>query len=190
MFLKDRARAISPDRRSHIQLAVYPANSRRPASPKSTVTVCIWANKERPGSHFPFPTSGVFDTSSSQTLYLFVDVKTPGPTTWPAVVKALEPLRNASYLTTFNGTGVTPGPVTVIGTGNTPLDQVQPVQRRDYFWDAQIPALATSQANITRNVSPIASTSFAAVFGDVRNQTLNATQLSTLRSQVATAHAR
>ncbi|KAK5127686.1 hypothetical protein LTR16_002784, partial [Cryomyces antarcticus] len=170
MFLKDRARAISPDRRSHIQLAVYPATSRRPASPKSTVTICIWANKE--------------------TLYLFVDVKTPGSTTWPAVVKALEPLRNDSYLTTFNGTGVTPGPVTVIGTGNTPLDQVQPVQRRDYFWDAQIPALATSQANITRNVSPIASTSFAAVFGDVRNQTLNATQLSTLRSQVATAHAR
>ncbi|TKA57556.1 hypothetical protein B0A49_09974 [Cryomyces minteri] len=134
--------------------------------------------------------NGVFDTSSGQTLYLFVDVKTPGPTTWPAVVKALEPLRNASYLTTFNGTGVTPGPVTVIGTGNTPLDQVQPVQQRDYFWDAQIPALTTSQANITRNVSPIASTGFAAVFGQVRNQTLNATQLSTLRSQVATAHAR
>jgi len=35
---------------------------------------------------------GVFDTDSSQTLYLFVDVKTNGPTTWPYVVKALEPL--------------------------------------------------------------------------------------------------
>jgi len=37
-------------------------------------------------------TNGVFDTSSGQTLYLFVDVKTDGETTWPAVVEALEPL--------------------------------------------------------------------------------------------------
>lgn len=36
--------------------------------------------------------NGVFDTSSGQTLYLFVDVKTSGATTWPVVVKALQPL--------------------------------------------------------------------------------------------------
>jgi len=36
--------------------------------------------------------NGVFDTSGGQTLYLFVDVKTDGATTWPVVVKALEPL--------------------------------------------------------------------------------------------------
>lgn len=36
--------------------------------------------------------NGVFDTSSGQTLYLFVDVKTDGAETWPYVVKALEPL--------------------------------------------------------------------------------------------------
>ncbi|PMD24881.1 hypothetical protein NA56DRAFT_699679 [Hyaloscypha hepaticicola] len=36
--------------------------------------------------------NGVFDTSGGQTLYLFVDVKTDGATTWPYVVKALEPL--------------------------------------------------------------------------------------------------
>ena len=36
--------------------------------------------------------NGVFDTSGGQTLYLFVDVKTDGPTTFPAVVQALEPL--------------------------------------------------------------------------------------------------
>ena len=35
---------------------------------------------------------GVFDTNGAQTLYLFVDVKTPGNTTWPYVVEALEPL--------------------------------------------------------------------------------------------------
>ena len=36
--------------------------------------------------------NGVFDTVATQTLYLFVDVKTDGDTTWPYVVRALEPL--------------------------------------------------------------------------------------------------
>ena len=133
--------------------------------------------------------NGVYDTSSGQTLYLFVDVKTDGATTWPAVVKALQPLRSAGYLTTVNSSsGVTSGPVTVVGTGNTPLNQVQGVQPRDYFWDAPIPTLNSSFSNITSDVSPIASTDFAVQFGNVRNETFNATQLALLNAQVKTAH--
>ncbi|CAK3938805.1 altered inheritance of mitochondria 6 homolog ARB_06966-like [Lecanosticta acicola] len=133
--------------------------------------------------------NGVYDTNSGQTLYLFVDVKTDGATTWPAVVKALQPLRSAGYLTTVNGTeGVTSGPVTVIGTGNTPLNQVQGVTPRDYFYDAPIPTLNSSFSNITASVSPIASTDFAVQFGNVRNETFNATQMALLNAQVKTAH--
>ncbi|KAK5116117.1 hypothetical protein LTR62_008443 [Meristemomyces frigidus] len=138
--------------------------------------------------------NGVYDTSGGQTLYLFVDVKTDGETTFPYVSKALQPLRAAGYLTTFNGTVVNPGPVTVIGTGNTPLDQVQGVGNathpRDYFYDVPIPTLGTTFSNITASVSPIASTNFAAQFGNVRNETFNATQLALLESQVAAAHAK
>lgn len=36
--------------------------------------------------------NGVFDTDGGQTLYLFVDLKTDGASTWPVVLKALEPL--------------------------------------------------------------------------------------------------
>ncbi len=36
--------------------------------------------------------NGVFDTVGTQTLYLFVDVKTDGPITWPYVIRALAPL--------------------------------------------------------------------------------------------------
>ncbi|KAK3679792.1 hypothetical protein LTR78_000168 [Recurvomyces mirabilis] len=138
--------------------------------------------------------NGVYDTASGQTLYLFVDVKTPGEQTWPYVVRALQPLRSAGYLTTFNGTAVTPGPVTVIGTGNTPLDQVQGVGNathpRDYFYDAPIPTLNTTFSNITASVSPIASTDFAVQFGNVKNETFNATQSALLASQVAVAHSK
>lgn len=132
--------------------------------------------------------NGVFDTSSGQTLYLWVDVKTDGATTWPYVVRALEPLRAGGWLTTVNGTTVTPGAVTVIGTGNTPLNQVQGVSPRDYFYDAPLASLNTTASNITASVSPIASTDFAAQFGTVRNGTFNATQMALLRSQIAVAH--
>ena len=50
--------------------------------------------RQNPNSSFvKAPThNGVFDTLGTQTLYLFVDVKTDGPTTWPYVVRALQPL--------------------------------------------------------------------------------------------------
>ena len=97
--------------------------------------------------------NGVYDTDNTQTLYLYVDVKTDGETTFPYVIKELEPLRAAGFLTTWNGTGITPGAVTVVGTGNTPLNQIQGVEPRDYFYDAPIPYLGTTFSNITANVS-------------------------------------
>ena len=138
-------------------------------------------------------TNGVFDGYSTQTLYLFVDVKTPGVEAWPYVVSALEPLRTAGYLSRVESSSsatVTYGPVTVIGTGNTPLGLVQPVAPRDYFYDAPIPILNSSFSNITSIVSPIASTDFAASFGTVQNASgsFNETQLALLRAQIAVAH--
>jgi hypothetical protein len=130
----------------------------------------------------------VYDGYSSQTLYLWVDVKTDGRRTFPYVVKALEPLRSAGYLTTFNGNTVTKGPVTVIGTGNTPLELVEPVKVRDYFFDAPLPYLNSTFSNITNTVSPIASTDFAAQFGTVNGTSFNETQLALLHEQIAVAN--
>ncbi len=145
--------------------------------------------KENPSDAFvTAPThNGVFDGYSGQTLYLFVDVKTDGESTWPAVVSALEPLRAGGWLTTWNGTAVTPGAVTIIGTGNTPLDQIQDLTNRDYFYDAPLALLGTTFSNITASVSPIASTDFGTVFGTINGTEFNSTQLATLRSQIATA---
>lgn len=131
--------------------------------------------------------NGVYDTSSGQILYLFVDLKTNGTTTFPVVVQALQPLRDAGYLTTYNGTAITPGPVTVIGTGNTPLDQVQPVKNRDYFFDANLALLNSSQSNITAEVSPIASTQFSLYIGAINGTTFNDSQLATISSHLAVA---
>jgi hypothetical protein len=78
----------------------------------------------------------------------------------------------------------------VIGTGNTPLNQVQPVLNRDFFYDAPIPTLNSTFANITSLVSPIASTDFTANFGPVPGTSLSSSQLELLRAQVAVAHSK
>jgi hypothetical protein len=149
-------------------------------------------HRQNPNSSFidAPTTNGVFDTSSGQTLYLFVDVKTDGLEAWPYVIKALEPLRAGGWLSKVNSTSFIPGAVTVIGTGNTPLSLVQPLAVRDYFWDGPIPTLNTTFSNITSLVSPIASTDFAVAIGPVLGTSLNDTQLEILRGQVKVAHAK
>lgn len=133
--------------------------------------------------------NGIFDTSSGQTLYFFIDLKTAADETWPAVLHALEPLRNGSWLTTYDGTERFNRPVTVIGTGNTQFSDVQKYLPRDVFYDAPLSQLGSTQhANLTANESPIASTDFVAAVGDVRKRELSDKQLRTLRDQIGVAH--
>ncbi|KAJ5246483.1 hypothetical protein N7468_001466 [Penicillium chermesinum] len=88
------------------------------------------------------PPHGVWDTDPDQTLVLLIDFKTDGATTWPAVVKHLAPLRERGFLTYFDGQELVPGPVTVVGTGNTPFDLVTANSTyRDIFFDAPLDKL-------------------------------------------------
>ena len=134
--------------------------------------------------------NGLYDTAGGQTVALFIDLKTPGETTFPVVIDALQPLRDAGYLTTFNGSGVTTGPITIIGTGNTPLDQVEGVSPRDYFYDANLALLSTDLTNVTATVSPIASAQFSKYIGEINGTELNQTQLDTLRQHVSYAESK
>ncbi|KAJ5926999.1 hypothetical protein N7516_008772 [Penicillium verrucosum] len=154
---------------------------------------------ERQNPESPFVSSptknGVWDTVPDQTLYFFIDVKTSGPETFKAVIAALEPLREKGYLTTVkDGKDVTNGPVTVIGTGETPFDMVAPVKDRDYFFDAPLADLNDPKyADVTGVISPVASTDFQKAVGKITVDTdpiLSADQLKALRDQIATANER
>ncbi|KAF6222107.1 hypothetical protein HO133_001193 [Letharia lupina] len=84
---------------------------------------------------------GVFDTDPEQTLILLIDFKTSGSALWPHVQSALQPLREKNYLTRSNGTQITRGPITVVGTGNTPFDMVNSEEtnpHHDVFFDAPL----------------------------------------------------
>ena len=97
--------------------------------------------------------------------------------------------RVGGWLSHVNSTNqFTSSAITVIGTGNTPLSQIQSVASRSYFYDAPIPTLDTTFTNITSLISPIASTSFSRNFGSVNRTSLNDAQLALLRRQVEVAH--
>lgn len=100
------------------------------------------------------PQRGVFDTDPAQTLILLVDFKTDGAAAWPQVVKALSPLRDRGYLTYYNGKDVVNGPVTVVGTGNTPFDLViSNSTYRDIFFDAPLDYLAEDSSREQRRIA-------------------------------------
>lgn len=109
---------------------------------------------------------------SSSPLQLLVDIKTDGNTTWPVLVKELEPLRSRGWLTCYENGKIKPGPITVIGTGNTPIQQVAPMMKRDYFFDGPLGKLDTPTVingttyEWNNTLSPIASGSFAVIVGN------------------------
>ncbi|KAI0274630.1 hypothetical protein BC834DRAFT_848979 [Gloeopeniophorella convolvens] len=108
--------------------------------------------------------NGVFDTASTTPLQLLVDIKTDGTEALPFILKALQPLRSAGYLTTSRNGNLTRSAVTVIGTGNSPLDGVKALEPRDYFFDAPLTQLNDTSLNTTWDptLSPIASTDYGA----------------------------
>jgi hypothetical protein len=95
---------------------------------------------QNPTTEFYNDTShGVFDTDSEKSLTLLVDVKTGGADTWQWVLDQLEPLRERSWLTYVENGVLHPGPVTVVGTGNTRFDLLTKNQTyRDAFFDAPL----------------------------------------------------
>ncbi|RAH49821.1 uncharacterized protein BO95DRAFT_353632 [Aspergillus brunneoviolaceus CBS 621.78] len=97
--------------------------------------------------HRQRPLQGVFDTDPAQTLVLLIDIKTDGQDTWNQVAAQLTPLRERGYLTYFNGTALIPGPLTVVGTGNTPFSLVTAnTTYRDIFFDAPLNLLTENAA--------------------------------------------
>lgn len=90
---------------------------------------------------------------------------------WPYVLDALRPLLDRGYLTTYNTTSatLTRGPLTIIGTGNTPLSHVYYSPTRVIFYDAplrkvhkpaHIPASPYGpaiQIELDKTISPMAS---------------------------------
>ncbi len=106
------------------------------------------------------------------------------------MLEALSPLRERGYLSTFTDGAFTQSAVLVIGTGNTPLAQVQALSPRDFFFDAPLTGLEDPTVNWDPTLSPIASTDFAAAVGWSGLGTISDAQLGNLTKFINDAKAR
>lgn len=113
--------------------------------------------------------------------------------TLPLVLKAIQPLKDAGYLTTFeNGTMIISA-VTIIGTGNTPLIGIQALSPRYMFFDAPLTQLKNATSNAQLNVTwgpeiaPIASVDYNVAVGWDGIGNITDAQLKAMRQFIADA---
>ncbi|KAJ5545574.1 hypothetical protein N7494_003159 [Penicillium frequentans] len=140
--------------------------------------------------------AGVFANDPSQSLILLVDFKFEGEHIWPHLVQNLEPLREAGYLTHFNGSSVVQRPITIVASGDAPFHHILDRNTsRDIFFDAPLgelshisPDLPTAEPPYNSNNSYYASVNFKEEIGSIRGNQFSQDQLAKIRHQVRVAH--
>ncbi|KAJ2990295.1 hypothetical protein NUW58_g3024 [Xylaria curta] len=133
----------------------------------------------------------VYKSRPSQTLVLLVDFKTSDTGTLDAVVKALDPLRQAGYLSRLEGGVFVKKAVTVVASGSAPFDRINKgdgVPSRDIFYDANLGALGGTM--YTSQNSYVASADFQDAVGAASSATLTTAQMNTITNHVSQAHAK
>ncbi|KAH7166261.1 PLC-like phosphodiesterase [Dactylonectria macrodidyma] len=134
------------------------------------------------------PTRGVYATDPTQTLVLLVDIKANPELAWPLLLKKLKPLRKAGWLSYLQNGTLIHAPITVVGTGDTRMEQIEANSFRDIFLDAPLAKLGGGTYNSFN--SYYASVSFPRSIGLVGPQGLRQSQLLKVRHQIKEAHSR
>lgn len=139
---------------------------------------------------FSRPLSGVYDFDPAQTVQFLLDYKTDGPELHGAVLAELEHFRSRDLLTSYDAsTGDwTVRPVTVVCTGNCPVDLVRAQQPRYVFYDA--PLAEIDSVEYGGEVAPLASTSLRRMFGTLGSLDLDGDRLVEIRRLVSVAHSK
>ncbi|KAL8996687.1 MAG: hypothetical protein Q9169_003859 [Polycauliona sp. 2 TL-2023] len=140
--------------------------------------------------------AGVFETYPDQAITLLIDLKTSSDFTFPAVLNALQPLLKRNYLTTWSEEkGLLPGPITVIGTGNTNFTSaiLSPAnsKTRIIFFDAPLNTLASldpsDRTDYNTNNSLYASVPYGADIGKTFLGFMYPSQVRKVRREIEAA---
>ncbi|KAF7163375.1 hypothetical protein CNMCM6106_000325 [Aspergillus hiratsukae] len=142
--------------------------------------------------------AGVFVRNPSQTVVLLIDFKSDGNDTWPYLAEQLAPLREAGYLTHFDGAEMVQRPVTVVVSGDAPFHLIAGNSTyRDIFLDAPLDKLGPStsessprETDYNYTNSYYASVDFRKTIGSLSRNRFSQDQLARVREQVAAAHDR
>ncbi|KAJ5118490.1 altered inheritance of mitochondria protein 6 [Penicillium atrosanguineum] len=154
------------------------------------------------GSTIPAELVGVFTSDPTQTLVLLVDFKGTGELIWPHLMEQLQPLREGGYLTYFNGSEVLNRPITIVASGDAPLEQIlKSTTHRDIFYDAPLDVLAHPTFSTVTDLkmdgsifndhnSYYASVDFHRSIGSLPLSRLSQGQLAKIKNQIQVAHER
>lgn len=133
--------------------------------------------------------NGVYPAESSRTLTLLIDFKTSDSRTLDAVYKALQPLRDAGYLSRVENGKFVEKQITVCASGSAPYDRINSGDgnpNRDIFYDANVGAWDSKYTNLN---SYYASADFESVIGSPGSANdFTDDQKNKVKSQVANAH--
>ena len=129
---------------------------------------------------------GVFDVDPTVSTVLLIDFKGDGHKTWPILLDQLQSLRDKDWLTYYDGAVLHQGPLTIVGTGNTPFDLVQQSStNRFVFFDAPLLSISDEQYNTTN--SYYASVEMKKAIGSLWLNRLSAKQTDKLAEQIHAA---
>ncbi|WVR07947.1 hypothetical protein IAU60_004990 [Kwoniella sp. DSM 27419] len=83
---------------------------------------------------------GLYKDDPSAGVVLMIDMKLDGEAIWPYLTAALRPFLSRGLLTTYDVATSTwyKGPLTIVGTGSTPISHVYHQQLRYIFYDAPL----------------------------------------------------
>jgi hypothetical protein len=130
--------------------------------------------------------TGMFDADPNYTTILLIDFKSDGHKIWPVLQAQLKTLREKNWLTYYDGEALHQGPLTIVGTGNTPFELVQQNSTDRYiFYDAPLRTISQPQYNSTN--SYYASTSFGAAIGRLWLGHITSKQETTMKQQIQAA---
>lgn len=134
----------------------------------------------------PNKETGLFDSDPSTTTVLLIDMKSSGQKLWPILLSQLQPLHDRKWLTYYDGQTLNPGPLTIVGTGQTPFDLIQQNSSdRFIFYDA--PLVSVSQPQFNTSNSYYASANFKAAISDLWLGKWSAKQEKQVRKQIEAA---
>ncbi|KAJ8110490.1 hypothetical protein OPT61_g6680 [Boeremia exigua] len=95
---------------------------------------------------------GVFDADPTVSVILLIDVKNDAYKTWSILLEQLQPFRHRDWLTYYDGSTLYQGPLTIVGTGDTPFELIQADSTdRIVFFDAPLLSISDEQYNITNS---------------------------------------
>ncbi|KAF2111645.1 PLC-like phosphodiesterase [Lophiotrema nucula] len=129
---------------------------------------------------------GLFDADPNASVILLIDFKNDGHQIWPVVLSQLQSFRDRNWLTYFNGTQLIKGPLTIVGTGNTPFELVQANNtNRFIFFDAPLDVI--DDVKYTSENSYYASVNMKQALGRFRLHKIKPSQVEVIQKQVKAA---